>query len=141
MRKTIIERTPPTIEDQEDEIEEAIYEFNHKQPGYVEPRSFKYRLHDDAGKLIGGLDFEIKNEWLFIDELAVEPTLRGKGYGRQMIKEVEEFAISKGCTKSNIASFNYQAPEFYIKCGYEITYVRESIDKRRNYNKLFKRLK
>ena len=57
-----------------------------------------------------------------------------------MMNDVEQEAISKGCTKSFLASRNYQAPAFYQKLGYKIAFTQEYKDKRSNINWMIKDL-
>ena len=138
MKRTIIqEKKDPS---KNGRIAQIMDEYAKKQPGDVDAQVYKYRLYDDNENLIGGIDFVIHAEWLYIDEFAVVENLRKQGYGKQILKEVEDFGKSKGCTQSSLMSFNYSAPEFYKKCGYELKYTLEFKDSRSNYNLLEKHL-
>ena len=47
-------------------------------------------------------------------------SLRGQGYGSHLLRAAEEEAVRLGCTVSVLDTFNFQAPGFYQKHGYEI---------------------
>ena len=44
----------------------------------------------------------------------------------QQYRSVEEFFKEKGFENINLTTYNFQAPEFYKKCGYKIEFIRES---------------
>jgi GNAT superfamily N-acetyltransferase len=113
-------------EEHMNEFWDILREFNKKQPGYVFPENYAYLYYDDNEKLIGGVSFEIQNEWLNIDTLAINEDIRGNGYGSKFLKEAEEFGISKGCTKSYLYTYVFQARKFYEKFGYKVENLRKT---------------
>jgi ribosomal protein S18 acetylase RimI-like enzyme len=80
-----------------------------------------YVIKDSSGKVIGGI---IANMYcwkmLYIDSLWVDEQYRGHGYGSVLLKKVEGQAKQKGCTLSHADTFDFQAPDFYVRHGYEI---------------------
>ncbi len=56
---------------------------------------------------------------LYIDDLCVDETLRGKHIGRQLYEHVLQFARENGCynVTLNVWSCNESAMRFYEKCG------------------------
>ncbi|XP_066912729.1 thialysine N-epsilon-acetyltransferase-like [Clytia hemisphaerica] len=56
-----------------------------------------------------------------IEDLYIEPAFRGKGYGTQMLKRVNEIALSEGCSRVhwNVLDWNKNAIEFYKRLGAE----------------------
>jgi GNAT superfamily N-acetyltransferase len=129
MIKTIIEKPS---EKQNNLISDLLLEYNANQPGYVKTTEYQINYYDESNILIGGTNFEIDPEWIFIDILFVREDLRVKGYGKQFLIDAEDFAKSKGCTKSILNSSNYQAPEFYMKYGYVKKCVQEYKDSKSN---------
>lgn len=121
-------------------IVDCLNKYNEKQPGNLDSDDFVYEILDDNKNFIAGVEFEIHAEWLFIGEIAVIEEYRRKGIGTRMLKEVEEFAKSKGCEKAYLYTTNFQAPEFYKKCGYHIEHTREYKDTTRNKHLMVKSL-
>ena len=56
----------------------------------------------------------------WVNYLAVAPSLRGRGYGRQLMRHVEQLLMERGCPKVNIQvrATNTDVIEFYRRIGY-----------------------
>ena len=56
-----------------------------------------------------------------IEDLYIEPEYRGKGYGTQLLKSVNGFALKRGCARVhwNVLDWNKSAIDFYKKLGAE----------------------
>jgi GNAT superfamily N-acetyltransferase len=63
----------------------------------------------------------------FIVDLWVNSVHRKKGYGRRLIEELENHFKGKGFNNINIVSCQFQAPQFYEKCGFTLEFVRGNI--------------
>jgi GNAT superfamily N-acetyltransferase len=76
---------------------------------------------DDAqtGQLIGGLWGRTVYDWLFVEFLFVPEHLRGRGFGTTLLQRAEETAIARGCIGVCLDTFDFNAPGFYRKLGYE----------------------
>nr|WP_208420379.1 GNAT family N-acetyltransferase [Paenibacillus lupini] len=57
--------------------------------------------------------------WIEIEILWVEESQRGLGYGSYLLHQIERIAKEKDCTFIKPNTFSFQAPNFYIKNGYE----------------------
>lgn len=77
-------------------------------------------LKDTNKKILGGLIGKIYRGCLFIDILWVDEVARGLGYGKQMLKKAEEIASRQQCKFIHLDTFSFQAPDFYMKNGYEV---------------------
>lgn len=64
---------------------------------------------------------------IHVDDLWVARELRGKGYGKQLLEALEDHYKDKGFNNINLVTNEFQAPEFYKKCGYEIEFIRKNI--------------
>ena len=73
----------------------------------------------DSSELVGGLWGRSVYRWLFVEFLFVPQELRGRGLGTALLKRAEEIAIKRGCVGVCLDSYDFQAPEFYRKLGYE----------------------
>mgnify|MGYP002295117316 FL=1 len=83
----------------------------------------------ENGKVIGAITgFRCFSE-IYIDELIVFEHQRGKHIGTQLIQMVEDTYKNQNLHNVNLCTYEFQAPEFYKKLGFELEFVR-----RNNYN-------
>lgn len=83
-----------------------------------------------SGKIVGVQKYkELDNKKLYIFQLAVLKTFRGKGIGTQLLKETEKIAkkmrlkiITLDCMKEK------HLPEYYEKLGYKIDQIKKQKD-------------
>lgn len=76
-------------------------------------------LRDDDGGLLGGLTGRSGGGWMFIEHFWLPGGHRGRGFGSELIRRVEEEAVSRGCIGVWLDTFSFQAPDFYRRRGYE----------------------
>ncbi|GAB3523961.1 GNAT family N-acetyltransferase [Photobacterium alginatilyticum] len=69
-------------------------------------------------KKVGGITAEVFGNWLLINFLWVEESIRGKDVGSNLLLQLENHAKSKGCHSSMVDTFSFQAKPFYEKHGY-----------------------
>ncbi|MER7748341.1 GNAT family N-acetyltransferase [Streptomyces bacillaris] len=75
---------------------------------------------DREGALAGGLTGRTWAYWLHVDLLWVDARHRGSGLGSRLLAEAERTASTeRACTRSRLETWDFQAPEFYRKHGYE----------------------
>jgi len=57
----------------------------------------------------------------WVNYLAVDPAFRKKGFGRQLMAEIEKRLLASGCPKINlqVRTDNTSALEFYSRIGYK----------------------
>ena len=55
-----------------------------------------------------------------MEDFFIPDQLRGQGLGANILKMAESAAIRRGCTKVHLSTFGFQAPNFYLKQGYQI---------------------
>jgi GNAT superfamily N-acetyltransferase len=72
-----------------------------------------------TGQLIGGLWGRTVYDWLFVEFLFVPEHLRGRGLGATILRTAEETAVARGCIGVCLDTFDFNAPGFYRKLGYE----------------------
>ena len=77
-------------------------------------------LKTKDNKVVGGIMCNMFMYSLYIDVLWIDEKYRGHDYGSKLIAEAEKIAKEKGCILADTLTFSYQAPDFYVKCGYEI---------------------
>lgn len=68
--------------------------------------------------LLGGASGYTHWTWLFVAHLWVAQSLRGGGWGRRLMEEMEAAAVRRGCRAAHLDTFSFQALGFYEKLGY-----------------------
>jgi GNAT superfamily N-acetyltransferase len=89
------------------------------QAGVSPPEPIGVFLYDDGGRIVGGLSGRIWDGVLDISLLWVHEDYRGEGYGRRLMEAAEAEGVRRGCEMAELRTFEYQAPDFYKKIGYE----------------------
>ncbi len=88
--------------------------------GFTEYSPVNLFLRDDGDEVQGGLLAAIWGGVMYIRVLWVARALRGKGHGQRLLAAAEQRAIERGCRHVFLDTFSFQAPDFYVKQGYEI---------------------
>jgi ribosomal protein S18 acetylase RimI-like enzyme len=57
-----------------------------------------------------------------LQQLWVEPSYRGQGIGKELVRTFEAHARSRGCETFYLETFNFQRPALYASLGYEKVY-------------------
>jgi GNAT superfamily N-acetyltransferase len=91
--------------------------FNRERVGASDHRPLAVFIHD-AGELVGGACGYTHWKWLFVSHLWLAEPLRGNGWGRRLMREIEALAARRGCRAAHLDTFSFQALEFYEKLGY-----------------------
>lgn len=75
-------------------------------------------IKNGEGQVIGGLLAVLCWNWVEVDILWIDESLRGMGYGTHLLRQIEKIAKEKKCTFIKLNTFSFQAPDFYRKNGY-----------------------
>ncbi|HLL37877.1 GNAT family N-acetyltransferase [Streptomyces sp.] len=79
---------------------------------------------DAEGELAGGLVGHTWATWLQVTYLWVDERHRGAGLGGRLLAEAERIARDeRDCGAARLETWDFQAPEFYKKQGYEVVCV------------------
>lgn len=102
-----------------DAIEDRIYDHNRRMTERDDARGLAYVIRDRGGVVVGACagyswagSAELKQLW--IDE-----SLRGHGYGRKLLDAFLAEAERRKVRQIWLASYSFQAPEFYERVGFE----------------------
>ncbi len=79
-----------------------------------------FTLRDNDREIVGGVVVTIFWQIAEIDFLWVHDDLRGQGFGRDLLAAAEKEAHKHNCQYVYLDTFSFQAPQFYVKQGYEI---------------------
>ena len=58
-------------------------------------------------------------EYIRLNALWVDEAARGRGIGSRLLTEAERLAREMGARNAALETFEWQAPKFYLKHGYE----------------------
>jgi GNAT superfamily N-acetyltransferase len=96
---------------------------DHARAAGVTPRDHR-PLHvcarDEAGRVVGGLSGATIWGWLEVKLLWVSEGARGGGLGGQLLDSAEAEARARGCHHAHLDTFDFQAPAFYERRGYQV---------------------
>ena len=101
------------------EIGDLIRSYNRSKREAAESEPLNLYVEDDKGKLMAGLVAETFGNWLEIEYLFVKEEFRGQGIGSQLLQQAESEAKKKNCRYAFVNTYQFQAPTFYQKQGYE----------------------
>lgn len=101
-------------------LDQSIHEHNCKKTDITDGRLFSIFLRDDANLILAELSGWTWAQACEIRILWVHTSLRGQGYGKQLMEMAEVEARDRGCKAIYLASYSFQAPEFYRKLGFEV---------------------
>ncbi len=76
--------------------------------------------YDEQQQLIGGICGRTVYNQLLIEILWVDPAYRAPGIGQQLLLQLEQQALLRGCLAAQVDTLSFQAPDFYQKYVYEI---------------------
>ncbi|MBV8801677.1 MAG: GNAT family N-acetyltransferase, partial [Gammaproteobacteria bacterium] len=113
-----------------EEIEEKMrkdmvaYESSHGID--VNYKKFVLILRDKSDDILGVLNAFTAFSEIYIDDMWVHSSHRGKGYGRKLLYELENHFEGKGFNNINLVTSAFSAPGFYKKCGFTVEFVREN---------------
>jgi GNAT superfamily N-acetyltransferase len=100
-------------------IESGLDEFNLGEAGVIDRRTLAV-LARENGEVVGGLTGRTSLGLLFVDLFYLPPERRGAGLGRRILKEAETEAVRRGCRAGVLYTINFQAPEFYVRNGWQV---------------------
>lgn len=118
-----VEKLPDAINEK---MERGLKEYETSHGINVDYKPFALVLYDEKNEAIGVLDAFSSYSSIYIRDLWVDKDHRGKGYGRKLMTELENHFRGKGFHYINTVSCEFQAPNFYKKCGYKVEFVRKN---------------
>lgn len=101
---------------------EAIYggltAFNREQLGNPRFDPWVLFLRDEEGRIRGGTYGALFTKVAMVQQIWVEAGLRGRGYGRALLRAAEAYVAKQGVTFTFAEVMSFQAPGFFARCGY-----------------------
>ncbi len=110
---------PP--EDHDFEIlKRGLTHFNEQHTGPVFKERVASFVKDDSGLVVGGALAEINWDWMHIQGLWVDDSIRLGGWGSKLINALEQHALSHNIVNVRLETTTFQALDFYLKLGYVV---------------------
>lgn len=112
--------TSQPSEAEETAAREALRAFNTESGFPHDGRKLAVLLRDGAGAVVGGLVGRTAWSWLYVENLAVPPALRGAGWGSRLLAAAEAEATRRGCIGVRLDTYSFQARGFYERLGFRL---------------------
>ena len=123
----VIELEPQPDEAAQIILVSGLVAYNESQVGPDPVKQYSNHLcllgRNAAGMVKAGLQAVLIDAWLVIDLLWVAEDSRGQGAGTRLLEKTESIARERGAKWAILATFDYQAPDFYRRHGY-VEYAR-----------------
>ena len=117
-------------------IHDALYNYNLTKTGAerVEvsadrfPEQQAILVCDQTGKAHGGIAFHWIDEprRIFVDYFFLDESIRGCGFGKRIFDEFLTWAKQSGAKEIELTTNTFQAPNFYLKMGFQITHSKSA---------------
>jgi ribosomal protein S18 acetylase RimI-like enzyme len=102
-----------------DQLEDRLYEHNAAASGHGDGRGLGFELLGDDGARIGAIAGHSWGGVAEIKQLWVDPAHRGEGLGLALLDAAIAEARQRDCRQVFLMSYDFQAPAFYEKRGFE----------------------
>ena len=104
-------------------LEDRIYEFNSAATGITGGEWLAIFVRDGAQRIVAGICGSTWGGCLEIRQFWVEEARRRQGLGTRLYLAAENEARRRGCRQIILSTFDFQAPAFYERHGFEIVAV------------------
>lgn len=108
------------VKEELESFSEILRTYNRDQVGTSAFRKLVLLLKDPSGTVKGGLEGHTYFGWLFVENLAVDESIRKSGWGSKLMEAAHAEARNRGCHHSWLDTFSFQALPFYEKLGYTV---------------------
>jgi GNAT superfamily N-acetyltransferase len=97
---------------------DGLIRYNKEKMGEQRHKRLAVSLRE-GNEIVGGIVGEVWAAVLFIQFFWLEQRLRGTGFGKKLIRAIEDEARRIGAKRSYLDTMSFQAPGFYRICGYK----------------------
>jgi GNAT superfamily N-acetyltransferase len=130
MNDKILEISDNINEDHYNQIVEYIVAFNNEKIKHLNPNQFINKpleiiVKNDVNEIIGGVYGRSIWGTIEVKTFVVKEEYRNQGIGKQLIQTLENEAKIRNCNYIILATFSFQAPDFYLKMGFVQTGIEK----------------
>jgi predicted acetyltransferase/N-acetylglutamate synthase-like GNAT family acetyltransferase len=111
-------------EDMEQQMTRGFIDYESSHGIDVNYKRFSLILENSNKQLLGVLNAFTAFAEIYIDDLWVDKTYRGMGYGTLLVQSLENQFKGQGFNNINLVTSAFQAPDFYKKCGFTPEFTR-----------------
>ena len=104
-----------------------LIEYNTQKTNVPNGRELAIFIRDAKRAIAAGIYGGTWGGWLEIFYLWVREDTRGMGIGSRLLLTAEHEAIARGCHHSLVETYDFQAPGFYGKLGYQVFCVLDGM--------------
>lgn len=122
--QNIIQMVEEIDEEVEEKVRKGFMEYETENNIDVNYKKFSLVLSDPQKNILGVLNAYTAFAEIYVDDIWVDSDYRNHGYGKQLLMELEKRFEGKGFNNINLCTSDFQAPEFYKKCGYMKEFTR-----------------
>ncbi len=127
MDDCIIEFVDKLSKDVDEKMQKDLVKYESSHGIDVNYKKFSIVAKDNNGTPIGVVNAYTAFAEVYVDDIWVDTSFRGQGYGRKLLQELENHFKGNGFNNINLVTSAFQAPEFYKKCGFTVEFVRNNI--------------
>ncbi|MFP4978319.1 GNAT family N-acetyltransferase [Paenibacillus sp. CN-4] len=110
-----------------DRIRNELYGFNQKKVSEATYQPLNFLVRDQNEVAIGGILGHRFGDGVFVEILWVEESHRGQGIGQSLLQRLEQEARAEGGKTIHLDTQDFQAPQFYLRNGYEVFGTLENV--------------
>lgn len=101
-------------------LKAGLREYNESFTGTVFREKISSFVKDESGVIVGGILGEINWNWMHIQGLWIDKSIRKEGWGAKLLSRMEEYALSQNISNIRLETTTFQALGFYVKAGYSV---------------------
>lgn len=101
-------------------LEDRLYEFNSSVTGITGGEWLAILVRDEHGAIVAGICGSTWGGCCEIRQFWVEASRRKQRLGTRLLESAEREARRRGCWRIVLTTFSFQAPDFYVKRGFEV---------------------
>ena len=87
---------------------------------------FCFVIRNSNKSVVGMLTAYTAYSEIYVDDIWIDPKYRKIGLGRRLLEGLENHFKGRGYNNINLVTSQFQAPEFYKKCGFDIEFIRQN---------------
>jgi ribosomal protein S18 acetylase RimI-like enzyme len=118
-----IELVEKISKETEERMRKGLVEYESSHGIDVNYKRFSLIIRDE-NRIVGVLNAYTAFAEVYVDDLWIDKSYRGKGYGRKLLQALEDHFKGEGFNNINLVTSEFQAPDFYKKCGFKVEFIR-----------------